>query len=552
MSLKWMDGVDHYGGDSTKACQGAFLEIGTIETSHDGVLPRTGEYFIATGGYRRALGGDFRVAGVAEGLYCYGMTTDSAAFVSFRDSNNDIQIAVNRDSTGALRIIRGGDNADGGSVIYTTPAPVLTVGAWFHMEARIDCDDTNGALEVRVNGVTAVNLTGINTRPHTGNGRVSQTAAKKYYGGHPETGYDDIFAWAVDGTSDETVTDFVGDRRVATSYPNGDTSNQDFTVNVNQVYEGNGAIANGSTGLTFGAPANRSIGDLWIATMSVTSSQNAHVFPDWTEIVQGNNAGGGRISTWWFRYNGTIPNMTATKGSGGGVFGRIASFRNVKQTGDPIDTVSSINTGSGTTITYPTITPSQSGCVILLADGIEYDDSGRTAPSGYTLAFEYQDNIGVRGSVALTYKLTAGSGATGDQTETVGGSHQWAAVQIALAPATDFGAYQAISEHAPDEDVTYLSSNAVGEADFNVENLPSNAGIVTAVQICTRMKKTDAGPCSMANAVVSNGVEDASADHEITTAYAYYQDVFPLNPDTGSPFTPAEVNALQLRLKRTA
>jgi hypothetical protein len=554
MTLKWMDGVDHYGGDAAKAVQGAFLSIGTIAKAGDisGLTPRTGDWCIGVGGFSRVYGGDYRVAGFGHAVWCHDMQSDDAAFIAFQDADGETQVAVNRDSTGNLRIRSG--NAESGTLLYTTASPVLTTGAWIHMEARIDCDVSSGAFEVRINGITVVNLTGINTRPHTGAGRVSKVAAAKYGAGHPGFAQDDLFAWVNEGISGETLNDFIGDKKVATLYPNAESSGNGFTINAAQVAHNNGASVSGNTGCTLGAPASLKKGDLWIAVLH-SSDQNPHSLPDWNEIIQDNGGGTtSRLSVWWFRYEGTVPNMTATKASGLAMLGKVKAFRNVRQTGDPIDTVGILNAGSDASIEHLSITPSQSGCVILLIDG-SHGGSGRTAPSGYTLAYEYADSFGGSnsGAIALAYQLNYATGATGDQTENLSGTADWTSVQIALAPATDMAGYQAINEASPDDDVTYLGAGtAPVQGDYGLDDLPSTAGTVSALQAVTRAEKTDAGPCNIQSGLVSGGSEVLGADTPITTAYAYYSDVFPINPATGAPFTPAEVNALYLRLKRTA
>lgn len=373
--LLWMDSFDHYGtgamsgttvtGATSKMADGIYsdLESSVRIAGSPGDYPftRTGNCFLAVANnnsmFRRPLGYNLRVVGFGGAYFFNTMPqgTSNFALISFRDANNNVQLSVGMDTTGALLIRRDSDSSSG-AIIHTNTEPDLVSGAWQHIEARIDCDAAAGAIEVRVNGITKINLTGINARPHTdasgGVGRVSQIAARSNNTtGLPGFAVDDIYAWGVLGTMGEANVDFIGDRKVYTLLPEADTS---------------------------------------------------------------------------------------------------------------------------------------------VAD---YDFVGNT-DGGY-----------------------------------------------ACLPT-------------PDDDTSYIKFDTpVGSVenlgDFTLENLPSTVAAITAVQTYVRSKKTDAGVADMQVSMLAEGDIGAGEDRPITTAYTYWMDVFELNPHTGAPWTPSELNAAGLRIART-
>lgn len=370
MPLRFVDGFDHYGGDRAKLLDGVYLALSVFDSGDfSGTprpAPRSGSHCLRIGagngnvdgytGMRRAIGVTTYVCGVGAGYYFDALPANnkSLTIMEWRAENNETHYSLVVTSTGCLAVRPYSDATDD----YVTPSPVVVASAWQHIEARLDCDAVNGAIEVRVNGVTVLNLTGINTNTRARPGRVPDSGVAQvvmtYQEGTARFFIDDFFCWTDDGISGDLVNDFIGDRSVATLFANADTSIADMSV--------------------VGAAAGR--------------------------------------------------------------------------------------------------------------DAI--DDSG--------------------GSPSTTV----------------------------------------------DDDTSYLTITGVGKSEFALSDLPANAGAVTGLQIYTRAKKTDAGTCSIKNSLIASGVEAAGADTPITTAYTYYSDIFPINPNTGAPWTPSEVNAALLRLTRTA
>lgn len=119
--------------------------------------------------------------------------------------------------------------------------------------------------------------------------------------------------------------------------------------------------------------------------------------------------------------------------------------------------------------------------------------------------------------------------------------------------STDFSC---INEATPDGDTTYIEASASGNiSEFTMGNLPAQAADVVAVITQPMARKTDAGAGSLRASLLSSGSpasESLGANRPITTTYTYYPDVHEVDPATGVRWTPTAVNAMRLRLNRTA
>lgn len=240
MALLWMDGFDHYGVDDTGRANmlaGAWAEI---STTAGGVEPRSSQsrtglyslFFPSNTGdvfARRVLGKSTQVVGVGFAVYLTQLPSSNSThrLVALADVTNTIHLTLGVESTGAMTVKRG--RFSSGTVLYTTPTPVLVAEAFNHIELRAYIDNASGAVEVRVNGVTVISLTDIDTQD-TANTEVSQISFGKSV--FESTDYspfyiDDVFVWDDTGT---TNNDFLGDRRVRTIYPNADTAVAEWSV----------------------------------------------------------------------------------------------------------------------------------------------------------------------------------------------------------------------------------------------------------------------------------------------------------------------------------
>jgi len=246
MALKWMDGFEHtnsitnllegVGGAAAWSQVGAWWSISSAN-------PATGTYHMRTtegsAGYyspslRRALGASKQVTALGYRFNVGDLpsaeepTGRRLQMLGFNNVSNAEQVRVQMGTEGSVAAYRG-------STLLGRSDPVIAAGGYHHFEGKSKIDNTTGYIEVRINEVTVLNLTGIDTL-NSGSAETSQ-----FLIGHETTpgnaGFttydvDDCFAWDDDASdSENTVVDWVGDKGCYFLRPNADTATSDWTIN---------------------------------------------------------------------------------------------------------------------------------------------------------------------------------------------------------------------------------------------------------------------------------------------------------------------------------
>lgn len=119
--------------------------------------------------------------------------------------------------------------------------------------------------------------------------------------------------------------------------------------------------------------------------------------------------------------------------------------------------------------------------------------------------------------------------------------------QVAFSPSPNTNAnWQNISELSMDSDVTYNFTATVGAEDrFNFDALPNVISAIMGVQLVVAGRKDDAGLREIKQALKTHGSIYYGTSWSLPdTAYAYFVDLWILNPSTLLNFTNVEVNAL--------
>lgn len=106
----------------------------------------------------------------------------------------------------------------------------------------------------------------------------------------------------------------------------------------------------------------------------------------------------------------------------------------------------------------------------------------------------------------------------------------------------------------PPNDLSYIAADDAppAPAQFELTNLPPDVTSVRALVSIVRARKVDGGDGKLQIGLTPNGTDyDDGADRPITTASTYWSDVSQLSPATTAPWSPAEVDALKIRVNRT-
>lgn len=217
---------------------GAYAEVSPSSWSLSTLNPRTGTHSMLRAAtdtkqlIRRVLGGARTTVGQAVAVHLDQLPDINNAYVlfDFRDTANVVQISVVIQSTGIIDILRG-DNLSGVS-IGASATPAVLAQAYQHIEAMATFNDTTGAVEVRVNGVTVISLTSVDTVSSLNQecSQVSIPCGNTIGTRDPQvvTFIDDYFCYDDTGSFNNT---FIGDRRVLTLFPNADTAQADWGWN---------------------------------------------------------------------------------------------------------------------------------------------------------------------------------------------------------------------------------------------------------------------------------------------------------------------------------
>ena len=88
--------------------------------------------------------------------------------------------------------------------------------------------------------------------------------------------------------------------------------------------------------------------------------------------------------------------------------------------------------------------------------------------------------------------------------------------------------------------------------EFGFSPLPIDTTQVRAIQLYHRSRKTDSGACNLQASFHVGAASTDGVDRPVTTAFAYYADVFEEDPDTTAGLTVNSITAGQFQIDRTA
>ena len=239
-----MDGFEQYGASETHMLEGvggaaawSTVDSWALSTTN----PATGAYHMRCTAainfsqtMRRALGQSQQVSGLG---YRFALTdlpdeesTSTIGFAAhmtlaeFRDVSNNHQCWINLGTEGSVHALGAG--------LDHRSDPCIAAGGYHHFETKGKIANSGGYVEVRINEVTVLNVTGVDTQT-TANAESSQFR----FGMYPQItntvsttmDLDDVFAWDDDASDPEnTVVDFVGDKGCYYLPVNADTAEADW------------------------------------------------------------------------------------------------------------------------------------------------------------------------------------------------------------------------------------------------------------------------------------------------------------------------------------
>jgi len=257
MANRWCDGVGRYGGDEAKMLNGSSSQAwAQIDNGSGGswslsnANPRTGNWHLRMADgvgaplVRRVFGDPLTEVLFGHALYFEELPTNEptpgtpnqAGFfiAKFRTQANGAMVAAYLGTDGAIVLYRDSDavSSNFAATLIDRSPPVVGAGAYMHFEHYLKVGNGDGAYELRVNEVTVLNLTGIDT--DTGGGEVSQVTVGRFSGS--AFGLSGKHVDMADCYVNDTVDDgsgcnwFVGDVKSGCLMVNADTAQADFAL----------------------------------------------------------------------------------------------------------------------------------------------------------------------------------------------------------------------------------------------------------------------------------------------------------------------------------
>lgn len=241
MAIIWLEGFDHYGttpnGGRDAMLAGPWVEFGvnavpTVSTAQSRtsgaslLIPASNTNQASMNFARRLLGSSLSEYGFGTAIYLASLpAVNSILGFGFNTAANARNITFCFQSDGSIQVFKG--SAATGTLIGTS-GQVLTAQAWNHIEVYVNHSATVGAVEVRVNGVTVINVTGVDTNSApSASVRVGNQSTGVNSNTTPALYFDDMTCWDTTGPRNNT---FLGPQKVVLNLLNADTEVADWSV----------------------------------------------------------------------------------------------------------------------------------------------------------------------------------------------------------------------------------------------------------------------------------------------------------------------------------
>lgn len=432
-------------------------------------------------------------------------------------------------ATGLVRLFL--KNASSSYVaVASSNSGLFGLNEWNYWEFSILNSTTVGAAVVRINGVTVLNATGLNTAQYAGT--LLNTGLFRFDAANGSTAFDDLYLCdASTGAGTYPNNGFLGDKRVDTLFVDSVNSSQ-FTqtptptnINLWTLYNPANLVEN----VTF--PAN-----------TVVVAQQFAYAPYGVQIpTQGNWAAPQDL------------NLTSVQ-LGVAVLTPSIQIKCMVYSEDPASAgrpkdlvgtsveVTALAAGMNTFTFSPPLALNKKSQYFF----------GFISNAAVSLRANY--NTTVFNSLSPLFDSWTGYAQTYGAPPAVfnwaGGTGRFENKLLELQYNFECDSAGNVNETYCDNGATYNYSSTVGDVDtFNTDGTLSSNSIVYGVQVNSVVTKDDAGVRSACNVIRSGASEALGASNSLGTTYVGYNDVFAVDPNTSASWTPAAVNAAKIGYK---
>lgn len=106
--------------------------------------------------------------------------------------------------------------------------------------------------------------------------------------------------------------------------------------------------------------------------------------------------------------------------------------------------------------------------------------------------------------------------------------------------------WQSVSQTVEDGDITYVTSNTVGNEDtYALTDMPFVPATINGIQSVFMARKDDAGNRAIARILRSGGADYAGPTIALNNTYQFYTDIIQQDPATSANWTATGINALE-------
>jgi hypothetical protein len=236
MALLYIDGFDHQNNTTDLIANFGPFEW-RAQSAVAFVAGRYGGRAINLGSYGTLTG--VLTASLAEAFIGYALYLPATiphqlvVWDSALQSASTPQVTINFDNNnGVISVYRGTS-----TLLGATGNNAFTSAAWFYFEADIKISATVGVVNIMINGVSVLNLTGLNTQAGT-NSTFDTVQPYAAVGNNNASAIDDFY---ICDTTTSSFNTFVGPTRVFTAFPVAASGSPQYTpaasTNVSQVQE---------------------------------------------------------------------------------------------------------------------------------------------------------------------------------------------------------------------------------------------------------------------------------------------------------------------------
>ncbi len=514
MALKVYDGFDHYNTVTDLLSRSGFLQWQITSSSTPGIAFVPG----LVGGQGKALqltmGGNNNenIFGVFSdrnqeafvGVRLYLPTSGSNASgvkLGFADTVGGLcQCMVHFNQANYSIAVYRGDIFSAGVLLGVTANNVWSANSAFYADIRMKIDNSAGEVQIKINGVTVLNLSGLD----------NQVSANAWFDAFqikvsPDQNVnlnsmilDDVrYNDTTTGPGPNPYDSFMGDMRCVGSFAIGDDVVQ-FTPEITTRTFGNtntdNSVGNAPNVIGFMPFTIPNAGDLdTTLTVTLTGAVSGH-------LVLGIYDSDG------------VDNLPGTK---------------LVQATALTNPVSGVNTFTFTG--SPALVTNRTYYLALLADatvGYRSDNIFAGTLPWFSLALPYTGNLPAN-------VLTSSFNTYLSRTITFAGL---------IINISNFGN---VSEVAMDSNVSYNIDAVLNDEDLlNFAALPLLIDMIAAIQLTFCARKDEAGDRALAASLKVGGAHVYGSDKHLGTSYQYYTELWELNPDTSSPWDVSSVNGL--------